>query len=151
MVATSTQAPFTILHSSTVKPGIRPVIVLLGELMLVTVPPPDMTDQVPIPTLGAVAARVGVEVTQTVWLGPALAIPGGSKVTMLMVGLLDTQIPFVVVHCKTVVPVVSPVIALLPDVGMVIVPLPDKMVQEPVPTEGLFPVNAAKGEVTQTL
>lgn len=65
-VAASVQAPLSILHSSTVVPGMSPVMVLLGELTAVTEPPPEITDQVPMPTLGAVAARVGVELTQTV-------------------------------------------------------------------------------------
>lgn len=70
---------------------------------------------------------------------------------MLMVGLRDTQTPFLVVHCKIVVPVVNPVMPLLPEVNEVIVPLPDIRVQEPVPTEGLLPVKAVNGVVTHTL
>ena len=54
-------------------------MVVLGNNELVIIPLPEINDQVPTPTVAvlAVTSAVGL-LTQSVWLGPALATVGTS-------------------------------------------------------------------------
>jgi len=53
------------------------------------------------------------------------------------------QVPLEIVHWKTFVPVLSAVIPVVGDVGVIIVPPPDTNVHKPVPTTGVLPVIVA--------
>lgn len=50
------------------------------------------------------------------------------------------------VHAKTFVPNPNPVIFVPGKVGLVIVPLPETKVHEPVPIAGVFPLSVVDGE-----
>ena len=46
------------LHCKTFVPSVKPVTVLVGLLVVVIVAPPLITDQVPVPVVGVLAASV---------------------------------------------------------------------------------------------
>ena len=46
------------LHCKTLVPSVKPVTVLVGLLVVVIVAPPLITDQVPVPVVGVLAAKV---------------------------------------------------------------------------------------------
>lgn len=104
------------------------------------VPPvPDTMLQDPVPTLGALAARV-VVVAQSIWLGPALAIVEGAVKVITTSSAVSVQGGFATVQRRVYV---------LPDTpenpeealpGVVIdPPVPVTIVQVPAPDEGVFP------------
>ena len=71
------QPPLLSRHCKTLFPTPKFVAELLKDPGVVIVPVPETTDQVPIPKVGALAARTVVGVlTQSVWLLPASAMPG---------------------------------------------------------------------------
>jgi hypothetical protein len=53
----------------------------------------------------------------------------------------ELQVPFVMVHLKTDVPAVNPVITEAGFEGVEIVPLPETFVHSPLPIVAVFPVN----------
>jgi hypothetical protein len=55
--------------------------------------------------------------------------------------------PLLISHCNTVEPTDKPDIPLVPVVVEAINPLPDTMLQLPVPTEGIFPLSVVVGAV----
>jgi hypothetical protein len=52
------QDPLVIVHLNVFAPGLSPETVALGSFTLEKVPVPLTTDQVPVPTVGALAASV---------------------------------------------------------------------------------------------
>lgn len=73
-VAVVRQPPLLMVHSSVLVPDRRPVTVLVSEFMLVTVPPPEVMDQVPIPSVGVLPVNVVLgELIQSVCVDPTLA------------------------------------------------------------------------------
>jgi hypothetical protein len=77
------QTPLAMVHTSTLLPETSPVTVAAGLFTFEKEIVPETALQVPVPVVGALAARVVVEAF-TVWLGPALAVLGaGSTVTVV--------------------------------------------------------------------
>ncbi len=56
---------------------------------------------------------------------------------------LGVQFPLLTVHLKTDVPSAKPVMVVLFKVGVVILPVPETKVQDPVPTAAMFPFKVA--------
>lgn len=73
-----------------------------------------------------------------VWLAPALAFVGFASARILMVAVEAGQMPFVIVHCKILLPVLKPFTEVFAEEGEEMNPLPETTLQLPVPTEGTF-------------
>ena len=69
------QVPLLIVHTNVFTPVVKPVTPLVGELGVVTAPVPAVTVHNPVPTTGALAAKVEVA-EQIVWSAPAAATVG---------------------------------------------------------------------------
>ena len=142
-----------IVHSKIFVPSVRPVTVVLAEVELVTTPPPVKTDQVPVPVVGVFAARVafGLEI-QTVWLLPALAMLGAGSTVIVIVLVVDEQVPAdVIVHSKMLLPKLKFVTVLFAASELVITPVPVITDQVPTPVVGVLAVKVAFGELIQTV
>ena len=64
------QLPPAIVQRNVFSPADKLLTVVVGSLALANVPLPEITDQVPVPEVGALAASVAV-VPHTDWSGPA--------------------------------------------------------------------------------
>lgn len=137
------QGAFVILHLNVLLPTPKPVMVVVGLLGDVIVPAPPMSVHKPVPAVGLLAAIVAVDVTQTVWSGPAAAIEGGALVVIVMLETEEAQGGLLIDHVKTVCPGVKPVTVVFLTSGFVIVPEPETLTQIPVPLAGLFPLSVA--------
>ena len=89
------------------------------------------------------AAIVAVELTQTVWSGPAAAMDGKAFVIMVMFETDEAQGGLLIDQVITVIPGVNPVTVVFLKSGFVIVPEPDTFTHIPVPLAGLFPFRVA--------
>ena len=69
------QVPLLIVHTNVFTPVVKPVTPLVGLVGTVTTPVPAVTVHAPVPTVGALAAKVAVA-EQIVWSGPAAATVG---------------------------------------------------------------------------
>ena len=96
--------PLVIVQRSvTLQPAVRPFSVVFGVFTLprfaTVIPQLEVTtDQVPVPTVGAFAARVAVLI-QTLWSGPAFAVEGCCvtvTVNVVVVILLFVALSFTV-------------------------------------------------------
>ena len=114
--------PFVIVHLKvTLNPAVSPVIVVVGELMLVMVAPlaAPWIVQVPVPGAAAFPARVNVDVLHCSCAVPASA-KGGVALFRSTTSSKLVHDPFVIVHLKvTLFPAVSPVTVLVADDGVV--------------------------------
>ena len=142
--ADDVQIPFVIVHLNvTDEPTTNPVIVVVGEFTDVIVAVPDITLQVPVPTVGASAAIVAVVILHKSWSAPALAVLGGLRI-LITTSLNDVHEPLEVVHLKVAdEPIANPVNPDVGDVGVVIVAVPETKVHTPVPVVGVFPASVA--------
>ncbi|HEY6190915.1 MAG TPA: hypothetical protein VI215_01165, partial [Bacteroidota bacterium] len=114
---------------------------------LVTFALPAITVHAPVPTDGALPARVLV-VEQTVSSGPAFAVVGEASRVITTVSLDEGQLAFVIVQTNVLVPTERPV---TPDVGspaLVTFALPAITVHAPVPTDGVLPARVVVVEQT---
>lgn len=120
-------------------PAVKPVTGVVGESEFVIVPEPLISDQVPTPAVGVLAANVvdGV-LMQSVWLGPALATLGTAFTTMLTDEEDDGQTPLEVVHSKTLVPVPNAVMPVVGESELVMLPAPESNVHVPLPAVVVF-------------
>jgi hypothetical protein len=148
------QVPADVIdHCNMLVPSVRPVTVVLAEVELVTTPPPVKTDHVPVPVVGVFAARVafGLEI-QTVWLDPALAMLGAGSTVIVIVLVVDEQVPeLVILHSKTFVPKLKFVTVEFGASELLKMPVPDITDQVPTPVVGVFAAKAAVGELIQTV
>jgi hypothetical protein len=71
-------------------------------------------------------------------LGPAFAEVGGAFTVIVTLETDGGQEPLVIVHLKTFCPADNPVTVVLGKFGLLIVPLPETTVHEPVPTVGVL-------------
>jgi len=142
-----------IVHSKTLVPKLKFVTVEFGASELVIIPVPLMTDQVPVPVVGVLAASVAFgELIQTVWFDPALAMLVAGSTIIVIVLVVDEQVPAdVMLHCKTFVPSVRPVTVELGLVEEVITPPPVNTLQVPIPVVGVLAASVAFGELIQTV
>jgi hypothetical protein len=123
-------------------PTVKPVTPEVGLFTLVTVAPPAVTVQTPVPTKAVFPVKVAV-VAQTVWFVPTVATVGGVSLVMLTSAKLVPQL-FEIVHLNVFTPKLNPV---TPEFGLfmsVTVAEPAVTVQIPVPEVGALPESALK-------
>jgi len=94
---------------------------------------------------------VAGEPTHKVWLGPALEILVAGLTVMLTLETDEEHGKFEMVHAKIVVPTANPVILVVGDKELVIVPLPEINDHVPTPAVGLFAAIVAVGVLAQTV
>jgi hypothetical protein len=110
-------------------------------------PLPNITDQVPVPTIGMFPFSEDDD-EQRVESFPAFGAVIKGLVVITTVSDDGGQLPFEIVHTKVFTPTLIPITSDEGEEGVVITPLPDKSVQTPVPTIGVFPF---KNEVEEQL
>ena len=148
-----TQTPFAIVHCNVFKPKPKPVTVELGLLGLVITPLPLVIDQVPIPIVGVFPDNMvdGDEI-QRVWLEPAIALLGAAFTKILInaevLGHTPTE---AMLHCKTLIPKLSPETTVFGNKEFVSTPFPNVKLHEPVPVVGVLPANVVELVETQTV
>jgi hypothetical protein len=112
---------------------------------VVTVPLPEITVHIPVPTDGIFAFREE-EDEQSVESNPALAGVENGSILIVTVSEEEGQDAFVIVHTNVFVPTFIPVTAEVAEEGAVKVPVPAITDHMPVPTVGMFPFNDDEGE-----
>ena len=96
----------------------------------------------PEPTEGVFPAKVALG-AQTLWSIPALAVLGLLYLLIITVSLDAEQVPLEMLHLKELAPVPKPVIPLVGEEAVVMVPVPLNSDQVPVPTLAVFPARVA--------
>ena len=129
--------PLFTAHWKTFCPTGRLVIDVKGEFTAVIVPPPLITDHWPVatPTGGLAPIDTLVVVEQMLWSAPALAV--GALLLKTLIVTSSTVVPFahgplLTVQRNTFAPTPSPVIVVVGEPGVVMVPAPLMVVQAPV-------------------
>lgn len=121
-------------------PTASPVTPDVGEVGVVTVAVPEITDQTPVPTAGVLPAKVVVVILHKFWSGPAFAVVGDSSILIVILSEEGGQVPFEIDHCNVADdPITSPVTPDVGDAGVVTVAVPDATDHAPVPTAGVLP------------
>ena len=135
--------PLLIVHRKVVlAPTVKPVTVVLGELILVIVPVPLTTLHVPTPLVAVLPDKVPVVVLHRFWSVPALAAVAGVAIVIVTSSVLDVHAPLLIVQRNTVVlPTVIPVTVVVGLVAVVIVHVPLTTLHAPVPLTAVLPVN----------
>jgi hypothetical protein len=126
----------TVQRKTVLLPCVKPVNVEVAEFNDVNVPVPDTIDQVPVPSPGAVAAKV-VVVAQIFWSTPAFAVEE-PEIVIVKSSVDDTQGAFAIVHLNTTEPTDKPVNVDVGDEELLIVAVPEIILHEPVPTTGVL-------------
>ena len=130
-------------------PTPSPVISEVGLLGETIVPDPPIKIHCPVPAVGVFAAIVAVELTQTVWSGPAAAIDVSARVVIVMLETEEAQGGLLIDQVRTVNPGVNPVTVVFLISGFVIVPEPETFTHKPVPVTTTLPANVANPVFTQ--
>src|ERR1043166_7129354 len=97
------QEPFPTVQTNSLTPTERPVTPDAGSPGAVIVAVPATTLHRPVPTVGALAARVTV-VAQTVWSTPAFAVVGGASRVTTTVSLDGGQLALLIVQTIVLAP-----------------------------------------------
>ena len=141
------------VHCNTFVPRPTAVKLVVGLLIFPIVALPEITDQVPTPLVGVLAANVVVGFkTHKVWFGPANAMLGAGSTVIVIVELVNGQAPpFVILHCKIFVPNNNPETVVVGLFTLLNVPEPEITDQVPVPLVGVFAANVALGVNIQTV
>ena len=131
------QGELEMVHWKIFVPNPKPVIEVVDESELVIVPLPEINVHAPVPIVAVFAAIIadGDEI-HNVWLVPATETVGRSFTSMATVEVEFAQGGFEIVHAKTFVPIPNPKIEVVGDDGLLIEPLPEIKVHDPVPTAG---------------
>ena len=142
--------PFETVHLKVaVVPATKPVTVVdaLEGVVIVAVPLTNV--HAPVPTEGAVAAIVKVEVLQSVWSTPAFEV-GKALLVITTSSVAAGHVPLTTVQRNVAVPpAAKPVTVVVALKGLVIVAVPDTSVHVPVPAEGAV-ADIVKVEVLQS-
>ena len=131
--------PLLIVHRKVaLVPTARPVTVVEEEDGEVIVAEPETRDQLPVPTVGVLAAMVKSANPQVTWSGPALAVVGSSSFCRVTSSIEEGQTPLVIVHLSvTFDPVATPVTVVVGEEGEVIVADPETSDHVPLPNTGV--------------
>lgn len=127
------QTPLEIVHVSTFAPVDNPETEVVAEAVLLKVPDPDVTDQVPFPITGVFADNV-VFVAQICWFVPATDALGLASTVIEISSNTEPQEPPGIVHRNTETPASNPVICEFAEEGEVMDPEPEVRVQTPPET-----------------
>jgi hypothetical protein len=130
------------VHLKVFAPIASPVTPEVGLEGVVIVAVPDITVQVPVPTMAVFPARVVVE-PQIVWSEPAADVVGTSLLVMTTSSVEAVHGELLMVHLNVAAPIPRPVTPEIGLVGVVTVAVPDITVQAPVPTVAVFPARVA--------
>ncbi len=141
VVLDAAQGALEMVHAKTFVPKPNPVIEVVGESEFVITPVPDTKVHTPTPTdaVLAVIAVVGEEI-QSVCVVPALETVGISSTIMAIVEVDAAQGELEMVHAKIFVPKAKPVMEVVGESELVMVPLPETKVQTPIPTVAVLAV-----------
>ena len=125
-------------------------VVLLNWVSELEAPPGTETmDHAPVPTPGLFAASVaGKDSGQMFWSGPALEVVGVAKRVITTWSLVEAQGELVMVHWKVLAPTPRPVMPVVAELRLVIVPAPLTRVHTPVPGEAELAAMVAEVEQT---
>jgi hypothetical protein len=146
------QGELEMVHAKMFVPNPKPVIEVVGDNELVIVPDPETKVQTPVPTVAVLAAiSVFGEEMQSIGLGPAFEMVGISLTTIATVDEEGEQGELEMVHWKIFVPNPKPVIEVVGESELVIVPDPEIKVQAPVPILAAFAVMIVVGEEIQSV
>ena len=127
--------PLVIVHLSvTLKPAVKPVTPLVGDVGVVITAPfgaPTMLHK-PVPTVAVLPANTKLPLLHWLIADPALAVVGSGSFVKIISSCVVAQTPLPTVHLKVAV-VVTPVIVVVGELALVITAAPLTMVQVPVP------------------
>lgn len=137
------QAPLVIDQTNVLVPMLNPEMPEVTLLESLNVPLPAITDQVPIPTIGMLPFNEDTA-EQIVESLPAFAGVAKVLIVATTVSVVGAQVPFEMVQTNTFTPTLTPVMDDVGEVGLVIVPLPETIVHNPVPTIGVLPLRVAE-------
>jgi len=113
----------------------------------VTLELPPLTVHVPTPWLGGVAPNTA-ELVHTVALLPAIEFTLSLRIIVV---LLLLQLLATTVHLNMFEPIPKPVTLLVAELGVTTVPLPDRMLQVPMPCTGVVAFKLALFEQLDTV
>jgi hypothetical protein len=135
------QNPLEIVHSKVAEPPMdKPVTSDVGSDASVIVALPEVTDHIPVPTVGVFPVKVVVVTLHKFWFPPLLDTVGGSELKTVISSNESGQVPLAIVQRRvTSVPGVRPVIGVFSSFISVIVAVPLSTVHVPVPTIAVFP------------
>lgn len=127
------------VHANTLFPKPNPVILVVADKEFVITPVPETKVHAPVPIVGVLAFIVVVgDEMQSVCEEPAFEDVGVLFTTIDIVDEEAAHGAFEMVHWKIFVPNPKPVIDVVGERELVIVPLPETKVQTPVPTVAAF-------------
>ena len=107
----------------------------VGEVALLKIAVPEMTNQIPVPIIGELAKREAV-VAQIVWSVPAVAVVGFSTTEIITSSKESVQVPLEIVQRKMLFPFESNKTPDVCEVGLSRIAVPEMTVQIPEPTIG---------------
>lgn len=132
------QVPFEIVQTNVFVPTLNPLTPGVAEVVDVRVPVPAVIVHIPDPIIGMFPFKTEA-VEQIVESNPALATVGKGSIIRLTESMEEGHVPFEMVQTNVFVPTVNPVTPEVGELGVVTDPPPEKTVQIPVPTIGVFP------------
>ena len=138
-----------IVHANTFNPIFNPVILVVSNVGVVIVPPPDTTVHEPLPMAAILPPIIAALLIQIVWSAPAIGAVGNEFTVICILEVEGAQAPLLISHSNKFTPKPIFVTVVVADVADVIVPLPEIKLQLPTPILGTFPLIIAVALVTQ--
>ena len=137
--------PLLILHIKAVLvPGVKPVMVVLGDAALLIVQLPVTMLQLPAPVTAVLADMAVLVTLHRFWSAPASAAVGKASFVIDTSSVLELQKPLLMVHLNSVVvPAPKPVMPVVDNVAVLIVHVPLTILHTPVPITGVLPLKLA--------
>ena len=144
--------PFRMLHLKIFIPTPRLVADETACEGIVIVPFPDISDQVPAPTVGTFpfSTTVGL-LMQMVCTAVALALVGTLSTCTVIKDTAVGQTPLVIVQARVLIPKLRLVTAVVAEINEEILALPVIISQSPLPDKGGFPVSTVVGLLMQSV
>ena len=124
------QVPFEIVQLKTLFPTESPETPDVGEVTSSKMAVPEITVQIPLPTIGTFPFKELV-VLQIFWSIPAFAVVGFSSTKIFTSSNTSAQAPPGIVQRKVLVPMESPVTVVLERFALLKVPVPAITLQIP--------------------